>query len=228
VGNCPFCQQDISLEARKCPHCHEWVAQTPRTAELRDVERDLNELAERRVSDAVRTNVEKELVRRYSWIGLIVAALTGGTIALLVNSALLDTRQNLAAAEALQERSVKSLDELDKSLHRMKQLEGKLRELSNQASGTESKFQELQVLSVSLRRDQYSSSSDILQVARGLESRVDALTSVVQELSLTPAQRAQLQQRGPATLPTNAILADVLQRAKSRLYQISNYCTASI
>src|SRR5438270_6373757 len=112
---CPNCREEVKDGARKCPHCNEWLIPPSADDTGKISEKDRVELAERRAAENVQTYVEKALIKRYAVMGLIVAALTGGTITVVVksnvDSALLGTQQKLAAAEALQQRNLRTLDD---------------------------------------------------------------------------------------------------------------------
>lgn len=137
------------------------------------------ELSERRAAEAVRTTVERTLIRRYSWIGAIVAIVTSAIITFLVkanvDSALLDSRTNLAVSEALQARNMKALDDLENALDTLKDLEEKLTKLDTKASDVETKVSQIAIHSVALRQDQFLSTSDVLTVSEGLELRISEL-----------------------------------------------------
>lgn len=226
---CPNCREEVKEGARKCPHCHEWLIPPPTDGKEEMQADDRIELAERRAAENVRAYVEKDLIKRYMGIGLIVAALTGGTITIFVksnvDSALLGTHQRLAATEALQQRNLKTLDDFDKAMLRMNELNKNLVDLTTSASDTEKKFKELQKSADSLRRDQFASSKDVLDVAERLDEKISTLASVVRGFELDSAviQRVDTLIKNPSTIP------QVLARAEKRQYpiQLSNIPNAS-
>jgi len=208
---CPFCRTTIDEQARKCPNCWEWLGPAP---SVETDSKDRQELAERRMTDSVESRIEKNLLKRYSWIGLVVAALTGGTITLLVHSSveetLRGTRTNLAAAEALQARSNKSLDALDESLQRLKLFETRLASLSAQAANTEQKYTQLAALSDSMRRGQYNLSTDILKITAELDRKIKALTKEAKPAMVAAA----------APVSDQTLITAALVRAAKRQYVV--------
>lgn len=184
----------------------------------------LAELSERRAADAVQERVEKTLIKRYSWLGLIIAVLTGGVIAVLVKSnvdtALLETHKNIAASQAIQERSDAALIELDKSLKRMKALEQKVSSLAGKADGVEIKFKEIESYSVSIRRDQYASSIDVLEVSGKLEERITEIEKSVAELSIPAEDREKLVEALDRSKEIEAPVQKARLRAEKRRYPI--------
>lgn len=95
------------------------------------MDEDQVELIRRRLTDEVREHVEKDLRRRYSWLGLIAVILTSGVVTLIVNQALTDARVKLAAAEEVQKQNSTSLAEAIQEAG----------ELTNRFSSAEKKFQ---------------------------------------------------------------------------------------
>ena len=168
---------------------------------------ELRELAERRAAEVVQSRVEKALISRYAWIGLLVAALTGGTVTLLVNSALVDTRADLAVAEALRDRSLSILDRLEHSLESIHHLEESIGELTAEA-------QNLRSTATLLRQDQTSSEEEVLGVSEKIQERLDVLESVVQELNLSAGSRRKLAD------VTRKVVRPARKRVEKRRYRV--------
>lgn len=66
------------------------------------MEDDEFELLSRRLADQVAEKVEKDLKKRYAWLGVVALVFTGSTISLLVDKYMSDTRISLLAAEEVQ------------------------------------------------------------------------------------------------------------------------------
>lgn len=71
------------------------------------------ELERRRLTDEVRQTVERELKKRYSWIGLILAVVMGSLITLLVRQSLSGAEVQLKVTEKLSERVNDQLVDLE-------------------------------------------------------------------------------------------------------------------
>ena len=71
------------------------------------------ELERRRLTDEVRSAVESELKKRYSWIGLILAVVMGSLITLLVRQSLAGAEVQLKVTEKLSERVNDQLVDLE-------------------------------------------------------------------------------------------------------------------
>jgi len=222
---CRFCKSTISDDALKCGQCCEWLIATPGSANSTPTADDRRELEERRVTEGVQARVERELLRRYSWVGLVVAALTGGTITLLVKAsvddALKSTRMNVAAAEALQARSSKSLDALDTALSRMKTLEDKQRELTTQALEAQKTLRELQTMDATLRHDQYLSAADVLKITEKLDERINVLNTDLHGLAQAHGATMNQPAHTAPTTPSGPSIKIALERATKRQYPIS-------
>ena len=74
---------------------------------------DEKELEQRRLTDEVRQTVERELKKRYSWIGLILAVVMGSLITLLVRQSLAGAEVQLKVTEKLSERVNDQLVDLE-------------------------------------------------------------------------------------------------------------------
>jgi hypothetical protein len=127
---------------------------------------------------------------------------------------------NLAAAEALQTRSNKSLDALDTSLGRMKTLEEKQRAIAGQTADAENKLRDLQAADATLRRDQFVSAADVLKISEKLDERMNAIDASVQDLARgqKPSQVSATQVA--AAKPSAPSIQVALQRATKRQYSI--------
>lgn len=214
---CPFCLSEISSNSLKCKYCCEWVTAARTTSSA-----DAAELHERRLAEALEARVERHLVKRYSWIALIVAALTGGTATLLVKSTvdgmLADARESLAGAEALQARSLKTLDAIDAALNRMTILETKQATLAKSVADSEQRLRDVQTNSASLRRDQFFTSAEILKLTGDLDKRLSALASVVKSAAPSAARTTNI---ALAESSNRAAVAAALDRAENRQYPIT-------
>lgn len=222
---CPNCREEVKDGARKCPHCQEWLIALSAQDKAQMPTGDRIELAELRAAENVRTAVEQDLKKRYMWVGLIVAALTGGTITLVVksnvDSALLGTQQKLAVAEALEQRNLKALDDFDKVMLRMGDLDKSLNGLTKSASETQKEFADLQTSADSLRKDQFASSKDVLDVARRLDDKISILASAVKELNPNKIANEEIEK----LIAKSQTIKPVLARAEKRQYaiKISNF-----
>lgn len=67
------------------------------------------ELEQRRLTDKVREEVEHELKRRYSWIGLIVAVIMGSVVTLTVREILYPARVQMEVMKELQQQATNQL-----------------------------------------------------------------------------------------------------------------------
>ncbi len=67
------------------------------------------ELERRRLTDEVRSAVESELKKRYSWIGIVVAVIMSSVITLTVREILLPARVQMGIIEEFQDRAMKQL-----------------------------------------------------------------------------------------------------------------------
>jgi hypothetical protein len=73
------------------------------------MEENERELLRRQLTDDVRETVEKELKRRYTWLGLIAIIFTSGVITLIVDNLLKSAHIELHPAKKVQELTAKRL-----------------------------------------------------------------------------------------------------------------------
>ncbi len=77
------------------------------------------ELLEHRLRESLRTSVEADLKRKYSWLGIIGIFLTSGILVSLFNSVLNDTRVNLEVEKTLQQHVQKRYIEAEKKINKI-------------------------------------------------------------------------------------------------------------
>lgn len=143
-------------------------------------EEDKLELTRRRLVDEVRESVEKDLRRRYSWLGLLFVVITGSMFTLLVDRALNNATKELTKAEAVQDQASLRLTEAatqaEESAGIVAGAEALLRE---KAVELDSKFAEaenrLQSVAVS--------SALVEEVSRAMEAGFAVSESLRQDLS---------------------------------------------
>lgn len=178
MKKCPYCVTEIHDTATKCPNCREWLQERP-------IDKDRQELERRRMTDAVRDSVEKTLVRRYSWLGIMVAALTGGVGTLLVNNALSRASTELRLAERLRGQADSAIDSL---LEARRTLE----DLGRRALRADSTLDNLTLTAQELEDRLSRTATDGFDITRSLNEKVDSLAAVLASLA---SQRTNLVQR---------------------------------
>jgi hypothetical protein len=146
---------------------------------------DQIELIRRRLTDEVRDSVEKELKRRYSWIGIVAIVLTSGGLVLWVKNALFDARVKLESAQEVQKAATlkvsKAAESADQIQQRVIDVETKATEASNSINRTIRQ-------AAAVRKDLSEISTANLGVSEKLRSDFDALTGVVNTLVATQPQ----------------------------------------
>ncbi len=114
--------------------------------------------------------VEKDLKKRYTWIGIIVTFLTGGTITLLVDRAMFDARFELAKAEALRHSITESTK---RAADTLESLTAKLEVMSSEGEQTV----------ISLRGEISRIQNLTFDSSAGLKEEVGLLKRAVESLS---------------------------------------------
>ena len=141
---------------------------------------DQIELLEHRLKESLRTSVEAELKRRYSWLGIIGVFLTSGILVSLFNSVLMDTRVNLKVAEALQQKVQKSYIEAENKIDdaRMR-IEKRDEEFSKSVAETEVKLEKLSRQAEKLEQN-YSKTASAQSTMIGLlREQMETLANVI-------------------------------------------------
>jgi hypothetical protein len=124
------------------------------------------ELEKRRLTDEVRMAVERDLKRRYSWMGLVVAIIMSSLITLTVREILLPARVQMGVIEELQDRAMKQLGET-----------------SSQSEKLTTQFIALEQASEMLRQKLVEASQTNLEFTDGLREKIADLSSVVSSLN---------------------------------------------
>jgi hypothetical protein len=180
------------------------------------------ELIERRLIDRVREAVEKELKRRYWWLGIITLVLTSGTVTLIVNAILADARLKLETARAVQELST---DRINKASDKVAELTDKTTkiqgEFEKRAQEAEARFTGLSDKAKSLSEEVSNSSKRSLSVASQIQGQLARLSGVVQEIAEKPTAQAS------AGGPVVETLDDIQKVLKSSESKISEAKTSS-
>lgn len=187
MKQCPFCAEDISESALKCRHCSEWLGQKPKSGDPLDEKFD--DLYHRKVADEIRDGVENSLRKKYTWLGLLAIFLSGGGILLLVNNVLSGAQTNVAVAEALQKRSLRTLDDIDTSLKKIVKIESDMEQINRKAAAADQKFSSF---------EEFSKSG--LGVSETLKQEISKLNQIVAMLARTSL---------PKSAETDAVLSSV-------------------
>lgn len=193
---CPFCAAEIPEAAKKCRFCGEWVEDEARVRQPSSV--DYFDLYKKRIADEIRESVEKELKKRYAWVGLLVIFLTGGGITLIANNILSGANTNIAVSEAIQKRSVKTLDKIDDAAITLTKIETRLDRVTKNAADFEKQFTEIRTRSDELLASLSVFSKENLSVSQQLVTDVARLNKTVEQLaklSGTETQEIQVQVR---------------------------------
>ncbi len=98
----------------------------------------------------------------------------------------------------------------------MSDLDKSLKGLTESATDTAKRFNDLQAAAASLRKDQFASSKDVLDVAAKLDDKISALASVLEELDLSKNVTEKVQKLTTKSQTINPVLA----RAEKRQYPI--------
>lgn len=160
-----------------------------------DEERE--ELVSRRLTDAVRESVEKELKRRYWWLGVITLVLTSGTVTLIVNAILADARLKLEIAQAVQEFSSDRINKASEAVEKLTERTAKVQsEFEKRATDAEARFTGLADRGKSLADELSVSSENSLKAISDLQLQTDSLASILRDLinepGVSPAKRIAL------------------------------------
>jgi hypothetical protein len=160
-----------------------------------DEERE--ELISRRLTDAVRESVEKELKRRYWWLGLITLIVTSGTVTLIVNAILADARLKLETARAVQELSTDRINKASEEVGKLTEKTAKVQaEFEKRATDAEARFTGLAARGKKLADEFSVSSENSLKVTSDLRIQTDKLAIILRELinepGVSPTKRIAL------------------------------------
>ena len=172
------------------------------------MDEDTAELVERRLTDKVRESVEKELKRRYWWLGVITLVLTSGTVTLIVNAIMIDARLKLETARAVQEMSSdrinKAADEVAKLMDRTAKVQA---DFEKRAQEAEARFNGLNDKAKALGEEVSMSSKRALAVSSDLQMQLAALGDIVRTLVVQPSA-------SPRTGDSLALAFDSIQKQK--------------
>jgi hypothetical protein len=136
----------------------------------------------------VRESVEKELKRRYWWLGVITLVLTSGTVTLVVNAILADARLKLETARAVQELSTDRINKASEDVAKLAEKTAKIQsEFEKRAADAEARFSGLATRGKFLAEELSGSTERTLKVASDLKTQIDALAVVVRDIAQEPA-----------------------------------------
>jgi hypothetical protein len=142
---------------------------------------DQDELQQRRLTDSVREAVERDLKRRYTWLGFIMLLITSGTIGVVVNQMLANAQLQLETARALQDHStdriLKATEESEKLVKRTQAIQERFRETAQDA---ETRFDDLRSRASSLATELWHASNRNFDAIKELRSDLAQLTLVVE------------------------------------------------
>ena len=146
-------------------------------------EQDALELQRRRLLEDIRESVEKQLIRRYSWIGVVVAAVAGLLVTLTVRDLLSDARVQLAAARQVQEDTTKRLlDATQASTELSATTEASIKKFEAVKTSVERRLQEVISQATSLRTSLAKESTSTLKISADLNTELKRLSKAVGEL----------------------------------------------
>jgi len=155
------------------------------------LDEDKLELIERRLTEKVRSSVEKDLRIKYLWLGLLSAVFTSGAITLIVNNLFTESKVQLRAAVTMQDlttdRLTKAVDETTKLASRAKKLET---ELNKSVESLNRQLVQISRKAESLLEKTSSTSTGSLRITESLRQDLDRLSKIVQQQALS--------QTGPA------------------------------
>lgn len=185
---CRYCAQEVKDNALKCHNCGEWLDST--YADDRHQGESYEQLYRSKVGAEITERVEKSLRKKYAWLGVVGLLITSGGITLMVNAILSGAEKNVAhivsgaeknvaVAEALQERSHKTLAAIDESLVKLSRLDVQLEKLGDRAKKTELRYDALLESASNLS----NFSRDNLEISQEIRDDVARLTQIVNELS---------------------------------------------
>lgn len=146
-------------------------------------EQDALELQRRRLLEDIRESVEKQPIRRYSWIGVVVAAVAGLLVTLTVRDLLSDARVQLAAARQVQEDTTKRLlDATQASTKLSATTEASIKKFEAVKTSVERRLQEVISQATSLRTSLAKESTSTLKISADLNTELKRLSKAVGEL----------------------------------------------
>ncbi len=141
---------------------------------------DKTELLEHRLRETLRTSVEADLKRKYSWFGIIGIVLTSGILVSLFNIVLNDSRVNLEVAKALEQHFRKSYIEAEKKISDARdRIEKRDKEFSESVAENDRKLKQLVLQAEKLEKKLKKSSSAQLSLITLLRKQFAALTEVI-------------------------------------------------
>ncbi len=146
MSNCPYCGEEIKETAKKCRYCGEWIEE-PAAAKLTGA--SYLELYQAKIAADVSESVEKSLRKRYAWIGTIVVVILSSVAYLVIKGMLSDAEKNIAIAEALQNRSAKTLDKIDAAEESLCSIQSKTQDISKKVNEITERIPNLQEMIIS-------------------------------------------------------------------------------
>ncbi len=142
------------------------------------------ELQQRRLVDEVRDHVEKDLKRRYTWIGVIAFFITGGLITLIVRNTLFESKVKLEAAQQVQSLTTKRLEEsVTASTKLTERTENKIRKFERTEKQAEERMRALASRASNLGEKLSDASKKNLLLSDELRQELSALTQLVKDVA---------------------------------------------
>ncbi|MFC1572334.1 hypothetical protein ACFL6M_01925 [Candidatus Eisenbacteria bacterium] len=172
------------------------------------------ELLGRQLADEVGSRVEAQLRKRYAWLGVAVALLTGGLGTLIVKTSIGDAVATIKVQEKLQERFTKQLDTVEDAVRRSDELVDRLKDLEGriqEAEGKESK------LNIRLS----NASTEALGVSGDLQAQINGLRVAIEELADQVDKPIDLLAVADKSDLTSMKITAAADRAEKRQFPIS-------
>ena len=171
------------------------------------------ELVGRQLADDVGARIEKQLQKRYAWLGVAVALLTGGLGTLIVKTTITDAVATIKVQEKLQERFTNQLEGIEDTVRASSELAKNLADL-------EIRIQDAARKEGVLNTRLSNASTTTLSVSASLQDQIDGLRIVVEELADRVDSPVDLGAVAKASIRTGEDIISAVDRAEKQLFPL--------